>query len=349
MRVQSFVDWLRDEGYPQNQIDSHVNRCGRVELAETVDLDNFREERLRNELLGRFSYSVEDERCARPQRHHVVIDGNVRNGTASLRSSIRLYWQFYDGRHRLALRRVAGGNDAEGEVPGERESYREFLQAFHINEDEFGQYGMRHSIFAAPEQAREKTEALIRALTNDMVITIRKDSQENMVLWRALYEYLFGNHNVQFDGDRNGDGNKVPRDELVAATHFSPIRRRGYTLLQNYVLSHVFDCRTMNPLLFGNTCNFAFTPTIVDPLTGLARGEFARRFRVCFRAYAYDRFQESYAMLNEFMDRYVVCTTGHSIRESILAFRAEVPPNMLQKFIARAIQQWSPILDPREM
>lgn len=349
MRVQAFIDWLRDEGYPQNQIDSHVNRCGRVELAEAVDLDGFREAEVRNELLGRFSYSVDDERRARHQRHNVVIDGNVRSGTASLCSSIKLYWRFCDGLHRLAQRRIAGGNVAERNVLDVRESYREFLLAFHIDEDEFEQYGMRHSIFATPEQAREKTTALIRALTNNQVITIRRDSQENMALWRALYEYLFGNHNVQFDGARNGDGNKVPRDELVAATRFSPTPHRGYAQLQNYVLSHVFDFRTMNPLLFGNTCNFAFTPTIVDPLTGLARGEFAQHFRVCFRAYAYDRFRESYERLNEFMDQFVVTKTGHSIRESILTFRAEVPPNTLQKFIARAVQQWSPILDPHEM
>ena len=343
MRVQAFIDWLRDEGYPENQVDSHLNRCGRVELAETVNLDHFQNEGMRKEFLERFSYSVDDERHALPQRHHVVIDGNVRNGTASLCSSIKLYWRFFDGLHRPAHRREVGGNVAARHVLDVRESYREFLLSFHINEEDFERYGMEHSIFADPVQALEKTDALINALTNGLPITIRKDRRENMPLWRQLYEYLFGNRNVQFDGDESGDGNKVPRDELIRATHFSPRGGVGNTLLQNYILSHVFDRRTMNPLLFGNICNFAFTPTIIDPLTGLAKGDVAQRFRAHFRAYACDRFQEAYNRLNEFMDGFVVNETGQSIRESIQTFNADVARDKLQEFITRAMQQWSPI------
>jgi hypothetical protein len=339
MRVQAFIDWLRDEGYPQNQIDSHVNRCGRVELAETVDLDNFREKGVRNELLGRFSYSVEDERHARPQRHHVVIDGNVLDGTRSLRSAIKLYWRFIDGLHRP-------GQKKEADNVVVRESYSEFLQTFQIGEDAFVEYGINHSIFATDEQALDKTEELIRALKKEndkpITITIRKDRGRHANLWLELYRYLFDNDHVQFDGD----GNKVPRDTLAAATLSPPSGHGGNTILHNYILSHVFDVRTMNPLLFGNTCNFAFTPTIFDPLTGMARGGIAMHFRERFRMRAYETFQKSYEKINAFINTYIVEKTGLGILESIRKFKPEVPTDELQDFIVRALQQWSPIPVP---
>ena len=100
MRTAAFAAWLRDtyrtrkgtplEPNPQNDA---LRRCERVEKKEG-DLDqHFTNDRLQN-LLTRLTYSSEDAAARRPPKHRIVIDGDIRNGTASLRSAIMLYQSF---------------------------------------------------------------------------------------------------------------------------------------------------------------------------------------------------------------------------------------------------------------
>ncbi len=101
MRAEQFEAWLRDcyvgpQGQPQiaATIRSRLSNCRTVENYEG-DLDDHYASDGMAGLEARLTYSTEDERQERPVRHPVPIDGDLRTGTATLKSAVcTLYKQF---------------------------------------------------------------------------------------------------------------------------------------------------------------------------------------------------------------------------------------------------------------
>jgi hypothetical protein len=100
MRENAFRLWLLNHHCNGNggsldirTINSRLSNCRTVERYEG-DLDlQFDQDHLRS-LLERLIYSTEDETQSRPARHRIPINGNLRNGSATLRSAVSLYKQF---------------------------------------------------------------------------------------------------------------------------------------------------------------------------------------------------------------------------------------------------------------
>ena len=94
MREDTFRSWLSsNRGYGTGTVNSRVSNCKTVEGCEG-DLDeHFDQDRLQG-LIEKLTYSKADERQNRPARHLIPINGNVYNGTATLRSAVSLYKQF---------------------------------------------------------------------------------------------------------------------------------------------------------------------------------------------------------------------------------------------------------------
>jgi hypothetical protein len=94
MKEEAFRSWLSsDRSYGTGTVNSRVSNCKTVEGSEG-DLDeHFEQDRLRG-LVEKLTYSKADERQNRPARHQIPINGNVYNGTATLRSAVSLYKQF---------------------------------------------------------------------------------------------------------------------------------------------------------------------------------------------------------------------------------------------------------------
>lgn len=94
MREDAFRSWLSsNRSYGRGTVNSRVSNCETVEGFEG-DLDeHFDQDRLRG-LVEKLTYSKADERQNRPARHQIPINGNVYNGTATLRSAVSLYRQF---------------------------------------------------------------------------------------------------------------------------------------------------------------------------------------------------------------------------------------------------------------
>ena len=94
MQRRAFENWLRHVGdYTEGSIRSILSTCQRVERYEG-DLDSHFDHDGMDELLGLLDYSTVDERNRARQRHDVPISGNVRNGSATLKSHAKLYWEF---------------------------------------------------------------------------------------------------------------------------------------------------------------------------------------------------------------------------------------------------------------
>jgi len=95
MLQSEFFNWLlerygNDNGKTAN---SRKSNCLRVEEFEG-NLDKHYESDKCHSLLEKLSYSTYDERHKSIQKHKIPIDGNKRNGSATLKHAIKLYIEF---------------------------------------------------------------------------------------------------------------------------------------------------------------------------------------------------------------------------------------------------------------
>ena len=88
---ESFSLYLRDvAGQRLSTVRSRVSNCKRVEKFEG-DLDTHFDADGCHDLLDRLTYSSHDQQFGAPQRHQVPIQGDVRNGSATLKQAVALY------------------------------------------------------------------------------------------------------------------------------------------------------------------------------------------------------------------------------------------------------------------
>jgi hypothetical protein len=94
MKKDEFRFWLSSSrGYGDRTIGSRLSNCRTVERHEG-DLDqHFEQDQLRT-LIRLLTYTSADQVENSPARHKIPIDGNVYNGTATLKSAVSLYKQF---------------------------------------------------------------------------------------------------------------------------------------------------------------------------------------------------------------------------------------------------------------
>lgn len=111
MRDSDFANWLanvhlKGNGAPLRPAvqSTAVSRCRRIERHEG-DLDKHYATDRMAALVGKFDYPAEAEARRLPAAHAIHIDGNVREGTASLRSALLLYRSFLEWRSTAAVRR----------------------------------------------------------------------------------------------------------------------------------------------------------------------------------------------------------------------------------------------------
>lgn len=210
------------------------------------------------------------------------------------------------------------------------ESYSDFFSEFSIEEGRLLSYGLSKCIFASVENVLLYWRRLREDLLNDHPVYIRSDPHG---IWREFYRQTFKNSHVYTDRD----GNTVPVKVLSEATNYTtrPDSFPRCVVLKNYVLSHVFDFRTMNPLLFSNPCNFAYTPTLFDPFTGKASGQFAERFRRAFKKTALEKYGQVFSEYVEFVNEHDVLS---KIREFTFGAASE---KQLRDFRRNAKKNWS--------
>lgn len=93
MDADRFKIWLELNGYTFSTIQNRISNCRNVENYEG-DLDKhfFKDSGI--SLLERLAYSTADERDNLPANHKVPINGNVRNGSATLKQAVKLYMDF---------------------------------------------------------------------------------------------------------------------------------------------------------------------------------------------------------------------------------------------------------------
>ena len=94
MREEGFKDWLVTvHGLNERTARNRLSNSRRVEAHEG-DLDRHWEEDELVDLIDRLTYSRQDQRDARRPRHRIQIDGDIYNGTATLKQAVVRYREF---------------------------------------------------------------------------------------------------------------------------------------------------------------------------------------------------------------------------------------------------------------
>ena len=94
MREERFKDWLVTvHGLGERTADNRLSNCRRVEAHEG-NLDRQWEEDELVDLIDRLTYSRQDQRDGRRPRHRIGIDGDIYNGTATLKQAVVRYREF---------------------------------------------------------------------------------------------------------------------------------------------------------------------------------------------------------------------------------------------------------------
>lgn len=89
-----YENWLKAQGYSGNTISARVANVRTVERAYGESLDDIHARGGMRGLIAELTYSNADERHRRPNPSRVEINGNVRNGLATLKSAVAIYARF---------------------------------------------------------------------------------------------------------------------------------------------------------------------------------------------------------------------------------------------------------------
>ncbi|MBM9521267.1 hypothetical protein JWG39_15715 [Desulforhopalus vacuolatus] len=100
MKENEFEKWLIDEYVTRNGTrlqkrprSDAKSRCKRVEKHEGNLDSHYKMDGMRS-LLNSLAYSKSDQDAGVSPKHSIPIEGDILNGTASLRNAVNLYCQF---------------------------------------------------------------------------------------------------------------------------------------------------------------------------------------------------------------------------------------------------------------
>lgn len=344
MNVEIFREWLVSQGYDHGTINSRISNCQRVDSHEG-DLDVFYEADRCAALIDRLTYSTSDARVDRPPRHNIPMTGNIRNGTATLKQSVKLYVRFRDDtimahdnqpviQHEAPSEAISPVVEESVSVSNQAlDSYAQFLEYFNIDKEDFYSFGLENTIFASVAQAEAQWITLKNSLLNNRKMSVRSYGRQgrNSELFQKLYVYLFENSNIQIDPSNN----TAARNNLQRVTG-----HRLRSSLLNYQCSHIFG-HTKNPLLFEAVWNICFTPKMFDPLTGHeAKGPWPMEYQQKLRHLVFTRFSSLINDYNTFVEE-------HNIEGRIGAFITsiadEYDAELLADFKRDALTEWQQI------
>ena len=126
-RMGVFESWLQDHTeLSLGSIGSYVANCKRLERYEG-DLDAHFDSDGMASLLARLSYSTFDERRGVWPRHSVPIGGDLRNGTATLKSRATLYRDFLQRQRRADTVGIRQPKTASNEARQAHRNVRKYL------------------------------------------------------------------------------------------------------------------------------------------------------------------------------------------------------------------------------
>lgn len=127
MNTELFRKYLELNRYSKNTINSRISNCETIERYYK-DLDILYQENQLTPLLEELVYTTDDERNNAPVLHKIPIDGNLRTGTSTLKSALKLYKDFKEQESELIIESNNTGFKYEADL--ENAIYHQASQLF---------------------------------------------------------------------------------------------------------------------------------------------------------------------------------------------------------------------------
>jgi hypothetical protein len=176
-------------------------------------------------------------------------------------------------------------------------SYEKFFSTGYISKEQFFDFGLKETIYAPLDRAREEWASLKARIRDNDSVFIRGFGRKShgTHFFLGLYECAFGLTNVKEDVTNNAEPSKL----IKHMTGYCKIGGKNFLPLQNYQVTHIFG-RTKNVYAFTAPWNIAYAPKILDPLTGHeAKGDIAEEYRSLFLKQCHIRFADLISDYND--------------------------------------------------
>lgn len=136
MKEKKFRQWFASTGVGEKTVQNRVSNCKNVEKYEG-DLDlHFNFDQCKS-LLDKLTYSKDDERQYKEAKHCIPIDGNLYNGTSTLKQSVNIYIKFciYD-KSNMTISTISSIEDLESNN-NLTESEKDVLVKYRLGQSKF--------------------------------------------------------------------------------------------------------------------------------------------------------------------------------------------------------------------
>lgn len=305
MNEIDFAKWMKSNGYDESTIRSRISNCQRVSEYEG-DLDVHYEKDECKSLLKRLKYSTNDKREGISPRHSIPINGDIYNGTATLRQAVNLYIKFRNNSHFDHTKNIDNDNKEivinkkkvdidKGLIKPKLDSYERFLKTFNISKFDLYMFGLNETIFPSIELVEKQWENLKERIYNNQEVSIRGAGRDakGTKYYIDFYKFLFGNENVRKDPTNN----LAPQKIIEELTGY----KRNVNIY-NYQVSHIFG-RTKNIFMFEAAWNIVLVPKIIDPFTGHeTKGIWPKEYQQLFRNEVFKKYSKYINEYNKILD-----------------------------------------------
>ena len=185
MQEERFRNWLSAERrLMESTVSSRMSNCRRVEQFEG-DLDAQWEADRLDGLTDRLTYSREDERNRKQPNHEIPIDGNVYDGTATLRNAVSLYRDFRGADDETPNATEASGG---GWAAYLKEDVRPYIEGGELDREVQFKLDMGHSLAEARNAllaADDRSIALVRAAVQKDRYLLDWINKDKLLKWLA--------------------------------------------------------------------------------------------------------------------------------------------------------------------
>lgn len=189
-----------------------------------------------------------------------------------------------------------------------RDSYERFFSESYISKEQFFDFGIRETIYAPLDKAKEGWEELKHRIKNNGPVYMRGFGRNanGSHLFQAFYSQVLSNKNVKIDQTNN----KIPAFVIRDMTGYSKVKSSKHEQIRNYQVSHIFG-RTKNIFTFTAPWNIAYLPKIIDPFTGHeAKGALIDEYQAVFK-------KKSHAYFESLIEDYNQLILGKDLQQRV--------------------------------
>jgi hypothetical protein len=199
MKGQQFKNWL-DKKYPRKTANSRWMNCRTVEKYEGGLEEHFNLDQCEY-LISKLNYSTQDERDSKPKRHKIPINGDIRNGSATLKGAVKLYVAFRNGEQPIKVSEsVDKTTSVNPKIKKPKTTWPEWQKP--TNDDLY--------------ELVKLTARFAKFLHPDIIAAMMEDNNKNWAVWRANLKlhnidpdiYLWHKSPCTFPGVRRYAGSK---------------------------------------------------------------------------------------------------------------------------------------------